>query len=399
MKHFLRITFTGDIMCGLSQDVVARTIGNDYQGMFSLVKDCLSESDYVVGNLETTFAGKDLFYTNKSASFNTPETFAVALKNAGFGLLTNANNHIMDRGIDGLCNTLDVLDKFGIDHTGAYRNEAESEKIFIKQFDGVKIAFVSLTYGVNQEVHQNRLTEEQSYHVDLLKHSSDKQNWQFLPTNLFVRKLVCMRRRLKSIMGMDSSERNVIIDCVSPFEIDNPKNKKYLERALKKISKAKEYADFVVVCLHVGGQSNSTLGDYSKYIFDTLKNSKADLVVGNHPHCVLGHCMHGKALTTYSLGNFTSIPNDTYSVNNIFSEYSILLHIYIDLSCPDNRKFSFSYLKNIMDVDGFLKPCPVYDLYKKSNETERKNLLRDLKGVAIRFGVKSPKEVKPEYLL
>lgn len=399
IDHALRISFTGDIMCGLSQDIIAKNYGNNYEGMFSLIKEYLKKSDYVVGNLETIFAGEKLLYTNKAASFNTPESFAYALKDAGFGLLTNANNHIMDRGLDGLVSTLNVLDFVKLDHTGAYRNETESKKIFIKQFGDIKVAFVALTYGVNQEIHHNKFTSEQIYHVDLLKHSSDRQNWQFLPTNLIKRKFISLRRRMKDWLGIDCSERYVIIDCVSPSEIINSENTNYLEKALKNISMAKECADFVVVCLHIGGQSNSSLGEYSKYIFNTLKNSEADLIVGNHPHCVLGHCIQDKRLITYSLGNFTSIPDDVYYVNNIFAEYSILLHLDIDTLCPQNRKYSFSYLKNILDVDGFLKPCPVYDLYLKSTEVEQKRLLQDLRGVAKRFGVIPPKEIMSEYSL
>lgn len=397
MKHTLRITFTGDIMCGEKQDLVARNNEDNYLGMFSLVKDSLKKSDYVVGNLETTLAGKKLCYTNQPASFNTPEPFAYALKDAGFSLLSNANNHIMDRGIEGLVNTLDTLDLVGLDHIGAYRSEIESEKIFVKQFGNFKIAFIALTYGINQEIHHNRFPKESSFYVDLLKSSSDLQNWQFLPSNFIYRRLTCIRRRIKNLLGIDCSERNIIIDCVSPAEIDNPQNKFYLDRALKKISKAKNISDFVVVSLHIGGQSNNFLGDYTKYILEILKNSGADLIVGNHPHCVLGHCENLNCFTTFSLGNFTSIPNNVYSVKKSFSEYSILLHCDIDTSFPNIRKYSFSYLKNIMDIDGYFKPCPVYKLYVQSEEADRKKLLYDIRKVAKRFGVIPPKTIKSEY--
>ena len=60
MKQTLRITFTGDVMCGSKQDIVAHRYGNDYSGMFSLVRECFSKSGYVVGNLETVFAGERL---------------------------------------------------------------------------------------------------------------------------------------------------------------------------------------------------------------------------------------------------------------------------------------------------------------------------------------------------
>ena len=51
-------------------------------------------------------------------SFNTPDEFADILPDAGFGFVSTANNHCLDRGTAGLYRTLDVLDRVGIGHTG-----------------------------------------------------------------------------------------------------------------------------------------------------------------------------------------------------------------------------------------------------------------------------------------
>lgn len=48
---------------------------HNFLEIFSDIKEYLSESDYVVGNLETPIAGSDLGYSNKKVNFNTPEEF------------------------------------------------------------------------------------------------------------------------------------------------------------------------------------------------------------------------------------------------------------------------------------------------------------------------------------
>ncbi len=55
----------------------------------------------------------------------------------------------MDKGENGVISTLDTLDEIGISHTGTYRNIEEQNDILIKEANGVKIAFISFTYGTN----------------------------------------------------------------------------------------------------------------------------------------------------------------------------------------------------------------------------------------------------------
>ena len=81
--------------------------------------------------------------------FNTPSELGVALKNMGLDILSTANNHSMDRFEKGIISTLDALDEIGIEHTGTYRSEEERDTILIKEVNGIKIAFLSFTYGTN----------------------------------------------------------------------------------------------------------------------------------------------------------------------------------------------------------------------------------------------------------
>ncbi len=100
------------------------------------------------GNLETTFAGEARGYSGYP-TFNSPSSLGTAIKNIGVDVLSTANNHSLDKGYKGIVSTLDALDEIGIEHTGTYRSEDEQNKILVKDINGIKVAFLSFTYGTN----------------------------------------------------------------------------------------------------------------------------------------------------------------------------------------------------------------------------------------------------------
>ena len=120
----------------------------DFSNVFKNINSYIKNADIAVGNLETTFAGKKRGYSGYP-TFNTPEALAYNLKDLGLDVLSTANNHCMDKGYTGLTSTLDVLDKAEISHTGTSRSEEEQNTILIKEVNGIKIAFLSFTYGTN----------------------------------------------------------------------------------------------------------------------------------------------------------------------------------------------------------------------------------------------------------
>ena len=145
------LTFTGDIMCHsyqYNEAYDASTGTYDFSHNFTDMKKYFDEADLVVGNLETVFAGADVGISDYPG-FNSPDAFADAIADAGFDVLTPANNHSMDKRMDGVLRTLDVLDERGMDHIGTYRSAEERENILIRDVNGIKIAFLSYTYGTN----------------------------------------------------------------------------------------------------------------------------------------------------------------------------------------------------------------------------------------------------------
>lgn len=84
-----------------------------------------------------------------SPRINGPESFLSAVVGAGFDVLTNANNHIFDYGVDGIKKTLERLDSYGIPHTGAYTSEEEKAPLIV-EVQGIKIGIVAYTDHVNR---------------------------------------------------------------------------------------------------------------------------------------------------------------------------------------------------------------------------------------------------------
>lgn len=139
----------GDIMCHNSQYNDAYKNGEyDFSYVFDDIKEHIETADLAIGNLETTFAGKDRGYASYP-TFNTPEILAQDLKELGIDVVSTANNHSLDTGYKGIESTIDYLDEAGILHTGTYKSIEDQENIVIKEVNGLKFAFLAYTYGTN----------------------------------------------------------------------------------------------------------------------------------------------------------------------------------------------------------------------------------------------------------
>ena len=149
-QHF-SMSVIGDIMCHNSQYKDAYNSSTDtynFSYVFEDIKEYINNADIAIGNLETTFAGKDRGYSNYPR-FNTPEQLAYDLKEFGIDVLSTANNHCMDTNYSGLVSTLNYLDDAGISHMGTNATKEAQDKILVKEINGIKVAFLAFTYGTN----------------------------------------------------------------------------------------------------------------------------------------------------------------------------------------------------------------------------------------------------------
>ena len=144
------IIFAGDAMQHQVQLDNSRRPGGvyDYSETFAEIAPWVRQADYAVVNLETTLG--DGNFTGYPC-FCSPVSYAQALKDAGFDLFLNANNHTLDRRDRGLRRTLAVLDSLGVDHTGTYTNATQRATLvpLVRDINGFRVAFLNYTYGTN----------------------------------------------------------------------------------------------------------------------------------------------------------------------------------------------------------------------------------------------------------
>lgn len=145
----ITILAVGDLMGHSPQRNAAKTSdGYDFSPCFAPVASRIQAADLAIGNLETPLAGADAGYSGYPA-FNNPDEYAEALRAAGFDVLTTANNHCLDRGMSGLSRTRDTLEALGIACTGTARTQQEAKNILMLDVDGIKVAILAYTYGMN----------------------------------------------------------------------------------------------------------------------------------------------------------------------------------------------------------------------------------------------------------
>ncbi len=146
----LRITIkaVGDIIPGTNYPY--NKLSSNKASLFKAVKPALQDADLVFGNFESTLTN----YPNSAKSigrglvfaFRTPPEYTALLKDAGFDVLSVANNHSFDFFETGFKDTIQNIQKEGMKAIG------KKGEIVYDEVKGVKIAFIAFS---NYDYHNN----------------------------------------------------------------------------------------------------------------------------------------------------------------------------------------------------------------------------------------------------
>ena len=247
-----RFIFIGDIMTHDQQLDAARgkECNYDFSPQFRRVKPLL-ENAFLVGNLETTFAGTEqngrkIKYAG-FPFFNTPDVLTDTLNDLGVDLLTLANNHIFDRGSAGARRTTEVLNSADISWIGLGVEDIPSNDAILLVNDNIRAAFVNHSYGSNEWPKSNDV------HLNTYDEASIKQSLA----------------RAKSL---------------SP--------------------------DVIIACFHWGNEYHYSPNVHQKKAAKIAFDNGADLIIGTHPHVL--QPVEVKIISdevkavAWSLGNFVS---------------------------------------------------------------------------------------------
>lgn len=381
-SDFIKITVVGDCMCLKEQLEAIRTCGRSseeaFDSIFEYMQPLFASSDFIIGNLETPICNE--YFSDESICFNTPLEYVRALKKAGFDYLVTANNHALDRGLPGLCQTLDNLDDLGIGHTGTYRNVSESERPAVVDVKGLNIGIISCTFGTNSEYNGIMLDKSETFHIDLLK----KQN-----------------KPARVRLSLDGAGSRIIPDNVTPAAITNLNNQNMVGVMVDKVVRTKAAADITIVMPHVGGQYNPAPASYTKYIVKEFVNIQPSVIIAGHPHVPLRFELVKNVPVSYSLGNFSFTPGVGYYVHNVLAEYGIILNLYCSRLKKSIEKISFSIIKNIVGNDNISRPIPVHILYDSLETAIERDFLKvEVEAVVNRImGTGMGIDIKDEYIL
>lgn len=341
----IKISFTGDISLDKPMLKAARDEYGAYhfEKMFRGFKRLISNSDFLVGNLETVFGGADKGYNIKPFSYNSPDEFLYSLKETGFNLLSVANNHCLDEGVEGLRRTVSLCKEMGIDTVGMADPD---NSVYVKKVKGVKIAFLSYTHMVNQSRRTDRISNIYQY-INLLYPYKADRNTGIRSRVIYALPLE-LREGIKRILGMPTVTK--FTDSIKPGML----NEEYIERLERNIRKAKAQADLVVMLVHCGGQFNDEPGDYTSKIFEIMREAGVDVIIGNHPHVIQRIEVEQNNITAFSLGGVTLSPSAEYVHPEAKAEYSMLVHIYIDENAKIIKKGTYTLIKGTENQEKYL---------------------------------------------
>lgn len=325
-----RITFAGDLI--LLEDQVKRGwngTGYDFSDVFEYAKPYIDSADYAIGVFEGPMAGEAAGYSSgnfadgKTLWLNFPDAFAAAVKEAGFDLVTTANNHLLDRGVDGAKRTLDVLDSIGLDHTGSYRSEDEKQRDRIKlvTVGGIRMAILAYTYGTNED--KEELVNGSLTYLSSVAYGTSGEEFE----------------KCKKQVEEDFAAARAM----------NP--------------------DLIIVLPHMGAQFDNMASREQLVWFEIFKKCGADIVLGDHAHAVqpvsLDSYNGRNVLTAFCPGNFANIYREKQG------DTSMLIDVYVDRETKEVIGGSIVPLYTQASLNGNYRALPIHEILTNSSLREQ----------------------------
>jgi len=239
----IKLVFVGDIMLdrGVALKVSKRG-GGDWRFPFLKISDYLKNADLVFGNLEGPLSDRGR-KTGSIYSFRMKPEAVSGLIFSNFKIVSLANNHALDYGVEALVQTFEVLKEAGIEYVGAGLNFEEAYFPKIITIKNKKFCFLAFTNLGGEFWRPKEIEPGLAY-------------------------------------------------------IENPEE---IEPFLKK---AKNSCDFVIVSLHAGTEYSKEPDDFQLNFARKAFETGANLVIGHHPHVLQKFFRYQQGYFISSLGNF-----------------------------------------------------------------------------------------------
>ena len=260
----------------------------DFTYAYQNIEHYLKGTDVAILNQETLVT--DAYEPQSYPLFATPTANGDHMVDIGFNVISMSNNHVLDKGSDGLISSLDYWDSKPVIHYGAYRDEADSESIRTETVNGITFAFLGY-----------------------MEH-----------TNGFY---------------IEDGEAGKVV---------------YLEQTdviERQVREADSIADVVVVSCHFGNEIENELNVVQETMAPKLVEWGADLIIGTQAHTI-STCEYidkpdgGKAFCYYGLGNLISTMYDLKSPVGLIGKLNVVKD-------PVSGNVSFEDVKAIPIISHF----------------------------------------------
>ncbi len=174
-KHSITFSAVGDL-------IKVEGLENSKDQLYEKVADLIFDKDISYANLESQLTGQDLgayIFSDKETPpvCCTKEQYDALKSHKGknYTVIHTACNHTLDMELEGLETTLEQLEKDNIIDLGTNRKPEEQQKGRIIEKNGIKIGFVSATFGLNGK----EVPRDKEYMVNVVKfhhkHPPDKK--------------------------------------------------------------------------------------------------------------------------------------------------------------------------------------------------------------------------------
>ena len=226
----------------------------DFTSQLEFIKPEIQKHDLAFYNQESILGGTSIGLSDYP-NFNSPQEFGDAMIDAGFNLVSLANNHTMDRGVTAIQNSCDYWKTKDVLTAGSYCSAEDAEEIKIKEKNGIKYTMLAYTYGTN----------------------------------------------------------GITVPSDKPYLVNLYSD----ELAKADIEKVRDKVDLLIVSMHWGTEYRSEPTEEQKREAEYLSNLGVDIIIGTHPHVIEPITYINDTLVIYSLGNFISAQSTNNDYNTM----------------------------------------------------------------------------------
>lgn len=226
----------------------------DFKPQLEYIKPIVQNYDLAFYNQESILGGTSIGLSDYP-TFNSPWEFGDAMIDAGFNLVSLANNHTMDRGEKAIINSCEYWKTKDVLTAGSYCSSEEANEIKIKEKNGIKYTLLAYTYGTN---------------------------------------------------GISvPSGKEYLVNLYSD------------EKAKNDIEKVRDKVDLLIVSMHWGTEYRSEPTEEQQRQANYLSSLGVDIIIGTHPHVIEPITYINDTLVIYSLGNFISAQSTNNDYNTM----------------------------------------------------------------------------------